>query len=133
MKKIILAVFIFTMPFSCLAQTDGNTMLRACNAAVDLNDGVKQDATGSVEAVTCMSYVAGYLDALWVMRSIESKPGANSDEDCIVSRLKAGVPTIQVVRIFAKYLHSHPEHLDGHAAVLLVVALREAFPCSSKP
>ncbi len=133
MKKIILAVFIFTVPFSCLAQRDGNTMLRACNSAVDLDDGVKQDATGSVEAATCISYVAGYLDALRVMRSIESKPGANSNEECFVSRPPAGVPTTQVVRIFAKYLHSHPEQLDANAAVLLTAALREAFPCGGKP
>lgn len=131
MKRVFLAVFILVMPMSCLSQRDGNDALHECNAAVDRDDGVKQDAVGATEALACISYVAGYLDAFRVMRVFDSTPGAETrGMFCIPT---TNVPTTQVVRIFAKYLHGHPEHLDANAAVLLTAALREAFPCGGKP
>jgi len=130
-KRIFLAVSILVLPLSCLSQRDGNAALHECNAAVDHDDGAKQDAVGTTEALACISYVAGYLDAFRVMRVFDSTPGAETRSMfCIPD---TNVSTTQVVRIFAKYLHGHPEHLDANAAILLTAALRDAFPCGSKP
>jgi hypothetical protein len=130
-RTILVAFSILIVSLNCLAQRDGNAVLHECNAAVDHDDGVKQDAVGTTEALACISYVAGYLDAFRVLRVFDSTPGAETRSMfCIPD---TNVSTTQVVRIFAKYLHGHPEHLDANAAILLTAALREAFPCGSKP
>jgi hypothetical protein len=40
-----------------------------------------------------------------------------------------GVTAGQAIRIVTKYLNAHPERLHRDAHILVVEALREAFPC----
>jgi Rap1a immunity proteins len=44
--------------------------------------------------------------------------------------LPDGTGSEQAIRIVVKYLNSHPEKLHKDAHILVVEALREAFPCS---
>src|ERR1700722_4366450 len=44
---------------------DGNDLLPACQAAVELVDGKNISASQMVDAGRCQFYVTGYLDGFW--------------------------------------------------------------------
>jgi Ssp1 endopeptidase immunity protein Rap1a len=102
---------------------DGNTLLRLCNAAVELADS--QKANGNVQD---SNYCVGFVNGVMLMAFDESLKLGNSHAALACSPAQ-GVAGIQAVRIAVKYLKVHPESLHKDAHLLVVYALREAFPC----
>lgn len=73
----------------------------------------------------CEGYVIGVLDTVTGLQS----SGAIAPQICLSDN---NVDSKQLVDIVAKFLHSHPERRHHSAASLVVPALREAFPCSTR-
>ena len=78
----------------------------------------------SLHELACMSYVVGVADMLDAMsqRKLDSfKPFCTPDE----------TTSGQLHRVVVKHLKAHPELAHAPALFLVIVALREAFPCQS--
>ena len=103
-------------------EQDGSYFLRACGAAVKETDGTKLSEEESVLAFYCISYVAGFLDAMSV--TVSTTNGTK-----IVCTPERGIVNDQAVRIFVKYLRENPEKLHQSGRISLYIALAKAFPC----
>src|SRR5262245_48136623 len=102
------------------ADYDGNALLRDCTAAEQfLNDANAKLSDGTT---ACLSYVAGFMDALAATVVLGRQKPLTM---CIPGTANRG----QVVRIVVKYLREHPEKLHLVAGGLTYVAISEAFPC----
>jgi hypothetical protein len=73
----------------------------------------------NVDALICQIYFNAFTETLLVTRAGEPNgiclpPGASANQNRLVVE---------------KYMSEHPEKLHEYAAILIVDALREAFPC----
>jgi hypothetical protein len=105
----------------------GNAFLRDCSAA-------EKEATTQAElaaSIGCTMFVAG------VVRGVEFGSG--------VTRVKAKQTTLpqefcrpddtengQLVRIVLKFIRENPEKANEETALLVMYAMRNAFPCPAK-
>ena len=90
---------------------NGNDLVRECTS--DNPSGV----------IACINYVIGVADMIDVIFQLEI---SGSAPICIPSERVSGV---QLERVVVNYFDSHPEETHNPAVVLVIVALREAFPC----
>lgn len=77
-------------------------------------------SSGSATSSSCFAFIAGVHDTvqayeLWL----------NQREFCI----PAGTPQADLRRVFLAYLVAHPVNRSGEAASVVVVALKETYPC----
>ena len=70
----------------------------------------------------CAGYIAGVIDFHTVATTVEA---LSADMFC----LPANITTAQVIRDVTQYLGNNPGKHDDLAAYLVVLALREAYPC----
>jgi hypothetical protein len=78
---------------------------------------------GSAAGISyCFAYITGIHDA---MRAYEA--WLNLREFCVPPT----TPQADLKRHFLAYLTAHPETRTGQAASVVVVALREAYPCAA--
>jgi len=73
----------------------------------------------------CAGYIAGIVDFHTVATTVESLP---DDMFC----LPPDVSTAQVIRDVTQYLEENPEKHHDQAAYLVILALREAYPCDEE-
>lgn len=94
------------------AFVDGNALYAECTAT-------KDDATYFSKASRCMGYVLGvYDDMMFVLQAQYGKG------DCTPNRITAG----QITDIVIKYIRDNPQERHFSGALLVRVALFEAFP-----
>jgi hypothetical protein len=103
-------------------EQDGSYFLRACSAHVKETDGTKVSQEESILAFYCISYVAGFLDAMSI--TVTTTKGTK-----VVCAPERGIVNDQAVRIFVKYLRENPETLHQSGRTSLYIALAKAFPC----
>ena len=89
----------------------GNDLVEDCTSDNDSN------------VLTCLGYVMGVADMIDANSTLDI---SGFSPICIPSET---VTVGQLRRVVVKYLNSHPEKTHDPAVVLVVVALREAFPC----
>ncbi len=90
------------------------------NNLVEYCDGDEQDG-GSFRGGYCYGFVGGITHPLhWV--------SDKSDKNKICA--SENVTQKQVVSIVREYMEEHPEMLHERADMLVIIALRIAFPCS---
>ena len=73
-------------------------------------------------AQRCVGFLDGFMSAAGVAQVINRKA-------MTFCQPKEGISIDQTRRIFLKYITGHPEDLHWTAQTILVVALREVFPC----
>ena len=122
MKKAFL-LLIIVLAFSGLsAQSDtGMDLLRACNAIINAEEGNEVSMEDQLFLLLWTGYLAGFNDAALLLNSVVSHG--------IYCLPPAGIVNDQMVRVVKKYLDEHPEELHQSARILILFALREAFPC----
>jgi hypothetical protein len=104
---------------------DGNALLPKCQNAVHIADGDTANDIGG-------SYCLGFVSGIMIMASdwqASEKTTKVSFLPCLPSE---GMTSGQAVRVVTKYLDSHPERLHRDAHILVIEALKEAFPCGSE-
>ncbi len=89
----------------------GNAFLRVCEPA-------RQES--HLVHITCMAYVTGVGDGADMMGERFHEPPYCPGPD---------VENGQKYRVVVKYIKDHPERTDLETCVLIVDALRAAFPC----
>lgn len=101
----------------------GEDLLRRCKLA--LNDSQPPTGTGRFDAAACLGYVAGYRDAVAMMQYA-------TKQNLVCMPEEGGLE--QAVRVIVKWLEDNPKQLHFHEGILVLDALRDAFPCApSKP
>ena len=115
-----LAVFIVGL--SCLLAsaakadfTSGNELCDACAA-----DEQKEP----VKAIFCTSYIVGVGDTFQALQV-----AGRLTYYCIPDKVTNG----QAIDVVKLYLRDHPETRQYHAPALVMLALKEKFPCQSAP
>ena len=101
--------------------TDGNALLKQCDAAVKYLDDKNPKASLS-DAMYCMGLVTGVMTTLATYGSHLPKAEGTCFPD-------AGISASQAVRIVAKDLRANPESLHLPGAVLAMVAFKQTYPC----
>ena len=107
---------------------DGNQLLEQCNFAINFVDAPSAVTSQQGEAgMYCLGFVRGILDtvALWQTADALYKNRVSPGRPC----LPEGISTVQGVRIVVKYLKDHPEKLHYENTLLVMTALKGAFPC----
>ncbi|MBZ5539149.1 MAG: hypothetical protein LAN61_01385 [Acidobacteriia bacterium] len=107
----------------------GNELLHDCKQAMRAIDG---DTTLTdlefVDASHCTGYILGVVDGYAETEAAE-KARLHFSSPLICFPKEGFMPTPQVVRIVVKYLRENPKNLRDHAALLVLLALQEAYPC----
>ncbi|MBI3663395.1 MAG: hypothetical protein HY234_10145 [Acidobacteria bacterium] len=135
MKRRICALLIavFILPLSAgtreqeaqKAVRDGNFLLPTCKAAVRFSDGEKLDYESAGIALSCQSYIIGFIEGYTLAKSMgESKTLKPS-----YCPSPTGTDTSQAVRIVTKWLSDNPDKLHIRADMLVLAAMSKAFPC----
>lgn len=101
---------------------EGAQLLRACGAEVKKQDGLKVSDEESIEALWCISYVSGFLDAL----AFSDLMAPVRKAICLPPQ---GITTDQAVRILVKYLRDNAQKLHESGRISLFIALAKVFPC----
>ena len=105
-----------------------NELLRDCTYTVRLLDGdsrLTPEETWS--AFHCSGYLSGFLDGYVLGAGFDKLAlGSSHPLFCLPD---GGIAGDQDDRIVVKWLREHPERLHEPARILVMIALREAFPC----
>lgn len=87
-----------------------------------------RNARWTRDAVECVSYITGAVDAVAMYESILSPPASES-----VLRNPICLPGASVyeqyIRVVLNFLRTNPQYLHWNRALITVTALRDAFPC----
>lgn len=111
MRSILLVVLLFLIPFPATAVSDdvtGNELLGFCES----NDSGK---------VACVSYVMGYVNGM--------KWGGSMQKTERKVCLPEGTTYNQLMMLFVKRAHDHPERLNNAAGLELGAMLAATYPC----
>jgi hypothetical protein len=117
---LLIALLLLMTPLR--ADNTGNDLLRGCNAMIKGSDGVKQSDEEMAFSLFWTGYISGFTDSHSIMLM-----GKKATIYCYPPQ---GIENGQVARIVAKYLRESPKELHQSARLCLLLALRNAFPCS---
>ena len=107
----------------------GNVLLHDCKPAMRAIDGdTKLTELEFVDASHCTGYILGVVDGYAVTEAAE-KARIHFSSSLICFPKTGFMPTPQVVRIVVKFLRENPKRLSEPAALLVLQAEQEAFPC----
>jgi hypothetical protein len=122
MRITAAVIALIFSPSILFAQTafPGNYVERGCKIAVTTENGAGETRTDAMLSGFCSGLVEGV---------VASGPS-------LIEPYKFCPPaewtTKQAVRVFERFLETHPNYLDQPAANLAVAAFREAWPCRKK-
>jgi hypothetical protein len=74
---------------------------------------------------SCLAYVVGAVDAYVATQWVS---GAR-----LPFCIPASATNEQLTQATVRYLRFHPERIDSNAAMLVVLALKETYPCQAPP
>jgi hypothetical protein len=111
------------MPFVA----SGNSFLRDCSVV----DKEKTAPIEDAESVACLFYVGGVVRGA-ELGSAATRGQANQTTLPQLFCRPGNVEVIQLVRIVLKHIRQNPENANQETAILILRALREAYPCPSK-
>ncbi len=131
MKTVFAFVFLCCSVFAAaqtkeFPETSGNAFLRLCSA-VGKDKPTEEE---SAHAISCAHYVTGFMDGVSIYPVFAEAKIKQKVPKLICC--PEGVEHGQVVSIVLKYIRNHPEEAHLPTQLLIVGALGEAFPCSSK-
>ena len=130
MKKLSVLFFVFFVLFCTQAGAKssnyvfaGNEIYESCTHAIKgLN---KTEEYDDHRFGVCAGYIAGIVDFHTVATTVESLP---VDMFC----LPPGISTAQVIREVTQYLADNTEKHHDLGAYLVILALRETYPCQKE-
>ncbi len=137
MKKLALVLVFLMQPSLVMAFAkydikDGNSLLSHCNRFVRVLDS---EGTEAQSALACVMYISGFRDgynatiATAALKIYGVKQGPRKLNNVHTYCRPEKLPHGQFIRIVVRYLQQHPEQLHYSASLLILQALKEAFPC----
>ena len=125
MKK--LALLLVVVPFlfaSPVMAADGNEILKRCNEAIKAHETNYRETDKNYEVGYCLGLISGVMKEHLVLENYRNLPGMF----CIPEKTE----TIEIIINFVKYLKTNPEVLKHNDTLLLVKALKAAYPCPKR-
>jgi len=125
------ALFCFCAS-SAFAGPDGKQVLSSCQQTLQHFDGQQAnglDPLGTLDSGWCIGWVTAIIEMNNLQEGVADKDHplrANTFHFCAP---RAGLTTIEAIRIVVKYLKDHPKDLDHAGIGLTNLALMSAFPC----
>ena len=116
--------FLLALPGNDSAYADGNELLRQCGSAVAFMDDPSKYVGKAEEPMFCLGYMQGLTH---MSRAYEraTRPG-------FICLPDTGLSNEQAARVVVKYLRDHPELLHLHELLIVIPALKAAFPCGAR-
>ena len=115
---LLLALMVMPVP----AQADGNNLLKACTAGLKvINKEKNLSSKELVDAAYCAGLIQGIMDVNRI-----NKMSGGSILFCLPEDMITKAEATQTV---VNYLGAHPEKRKLHESILVIEALKEAFPC----
>jgi hypothetical protein len=116
--SILAGLTVLLVASSASAWERGDQMLWACKG-----EGPEPE-NAILGKVTCAAYLSGFLDSHSLAVGLgDSRKQMNF---CLPP---AGISNDQAMRVVIKWLEAHPEELHESSRMLVLLALRDAFPC----
>ena|ERR1700730_2100728 len=119
-----LLIFVGSLPQQDHAIGSGTELLNLCRSTEKDSRTTKATDTEDFHSMRCMEYIHGVVSGYQV-----AEVEFNKQSLCVPS----GATTEQGVQVVLKYLRDHPEDLHHGPAVLVMLAMKGAFGCASKP
>ncbi|MCF7533773.1 Rap1a/Tai family immunity protein [Pseudomonas petrae] len=119
-KSIAGVSALFALCVSVGALADGNKLLLECQDGINSMSGAV--AQNGVGVGHCVGVLQATMDTLDLFHEAGGLPR-------LVCVPEGGIPMIQSMRIIVQSLQAHPESLHLNESVLVVAALKNAFPC----
>jgi hypothetical protein len=109
---------------------DGNELLHTCADGLRGIDQASRsiNAQQVMSAGWCTGYILGVQDG-YVRRLIDTHTGVAELVAFGICHPPEGVAHEQSLRIVVKHLREHPQHLHLSGELLVIEAMRAAFPC----
>jgi len=111
---------LLALCFSAAAMADGNTLLLECQ------DGINSMSGGVAKNPVGIGHCVGVLQATMDTLDIFHEAGGVPKLVCVP---EGGIPMVQSMRVVVQSLEAHPQSLHLNESVLVVSALKNAFPC----
>lgn len=111
---------LLALCFSAAAMADGNKLLLECQ------DGINSMSGGVANNPVGVGHCVGVLQATMDTLDIFHEAGGVPKLVCVP---EGGIPMVQSMRVVVQSLEEHPQSLHLNESVLVVSALKNAFPC----
>ena len=105
----IMLLSLLTISKAYASFQNGNTFYQECQPSSDY-----------INSAICMGYVEGVTDTFIVLTAVQKKK---------IVCMSSDVSARQSFDIVLKYLADHPETRNMEAEVIVMMALKNAFPC----
>ena len=124
MRCVWFALLLLVSSALATAQKDTTSLMDTGNGYLDVCDHA--DVLPAV-GMTCLAYVNGVIEGITLEHDFAKKRGAATigAPFCVPQ----GVTLGQEGAIVVKYMKAHPEKTHLATAVLILGAIRDAFPC----
>ena len=121
---ILVAATGFASPQEPPPGTDGMALLPKCRAMALVLNGVHlDDATELIDASYCLGLIQGVRDTQeFAVRTLSAQPAF-----CAPSTVRNG----DLVRAAVSYMEANPDKLRLGQSTVVILALRETYPCES--
>ena len=130
----ILLVVVVSFPLVTAQQpqefpsTSGNAFVRVCSA---IDKKAEEETHVDVEhAVACIGYVEGVVQG--ISEEVNYVHAKTDKEPPRPFCLPDGTENGQLIRVVLKYIGDHPEKAHYSSALLIGLALMDAFPCKPR-
>jgi Ssp1 endopeptidase immunity protein Rap1a len=139
--KYYLIIIAIIMSYSNVFADDyiGKQLLAFCDSAFNKemmksrfevlqgDESWKETIKASSEGAACISYIKGTV-AAFIIANVHIDKVLEKKEKVLYCKPR-DVSFDQAEQIIYKYLNNHPEKLQEPASLLILFALKEAFPC----
>lgn len=106
--------------------TSGNAFVRMCSV-LDNKKIDEQTPLENQHAVACIAYAEGVVQG--VSQEVAFSHAMTNKEPLRPFCLPDDAENGQLIRVVLKYIRNHPEVAHQSTAFLIVLALKESFPC----
>jgi hypothetical protein len=134
MLKRLFLVFILSLglvPVSAFAAITSKDLLDYCTTYVQIRENVYKgtpDNEAGVETGICLAYIVGIINMDTLVAESSKKEGDTSTGGWALC-LPDDITGDQSADAVLKYLHANPDEVNTASAVMVVKALRAAYPC----
>lgn len=128
----ITLLFISTTSNAYYSSKTGADVLTQCSHAVSFMDAHNPNSPYYADLGWCMGFIEGISQVELRDAVVIANANKNNNPDLkkYLDYCSPKNATLeQDMRIITKYLKDHPEKLNAPGAVLVIEALRQAFPC----
>ena len=141
MKKlltfIIFALIAAASRADNLSISSGNDLLHDCTISIQIADTSYSDfytikSSDFISGTHCLGFIEGIMNSNAVIGSSILKDNKLSSSSLSVLFFcnPSNVTASQAVRIVTKYMQDNPDQLNKYAVILVIDAMRKAYPCN---